>query len=64
MGNHQSTDDERESEPTPQQIEERMEAIRQSWSPLARRNRHVMGEWRVRALEPLATETRDRRGAT
>jgi hypothetical protein len=63
MGN-QSTDDEREPEPTPQQIEERMEAIRQSWSPLARRNRHVMGEWRVRALEPLAVQTRDRRAGT
>lgn len=63
MGN-QSTDDRRESEPTPQEIEERMVAIRESWTPLARRNRHVMGEWRVKALEPLAMDSRDRPAST
>lgn len=41
-------------DPTPMEIEQRAEAIRAGWSELNRRNRHVMGEYRVRSLEPIS----------
>jgi hypothetical protein len=34
-------------------IQLELSAIRQAWTHLGRRNRHAMGEYRVRSLEPL-----------
>lgn len=41
-------------DPTLEQIEERAALIRAGWSELGRRNRHVMGEYRVRSLTPIS----------
>lgn len=45
--------------PSPQEIAEAAERIRQEWTPTGRRNRHYMGEYRVRSLEPLTVDTDD-----
>lgn len=46
-------------DPTPEEIEAAAAEIRAGWSEHGRRNRHWMGEFRVRSLEPLTVNTRD-----
>ena len=43
-------------DPSPEEILAAAEAIRASWTPLNRRNRHYMGEYQVRSLEPVMGE--------
>lgn len=45
--------------PSPAEIAEAAERIRQEWSPAGRRNRHYMGEYRVRSLKPLTVDACD-----
>lgn len=40
-------------DPTPEEIAAEAAKIRESWTAHGRRNRHYMGEYRVRSLEPL-----------